>query len=137
MSIHIDDLLKATLAPLASFEEKQLIKDGDLGRCAAQVIRKQRRKLAWLRFSFGAFLCIPVMLMAFQQVFTPRGNVPLPILLLCIIPLYQLPSLSDVRASLTRLEMVASIWLMADNSNIAEPFKENEKSELVVALTDF
>jgi hypothetical protein len=70
MKSHIDRLLIASLNPYANYAEKQMLKAGDLGQCAAQVVKRRRRTVSRFRLVFIALICMPTIVQAIAAWFS-------------------------------------------------------------------
>ena len=133
MKSQIDQLLHASLILDATYDEKQLLKAGDLGACAMKVLQRRRKSAQYLMWVYAFMLCIPMLAMfvgAMTSSSTLNSNV-----MLCPLfaSLWQLPNLIELRASQTRLETLIAMWLLSDHEKSTSDTDE-EASELFQQL---
>ncbi|MES2793079.1 MAG: hypothetical protein V4719_25935 [Planctomycetota bacterium] len=126
----MDRLLLASLSPQATYNEKQLLKAGQLGTCAAQVLKRRRKSAQVLLWVFMATLLIPVVIqltaLSFQQSDRTTGFM---FIQFSFVALLQVPNLVELRSSQTRLETLIALWLLSDNDESPEE-PENEAATL-------
>ncbi|MEZ6130116.1 MAG: hypothetical protein R3C59_15635 [Planctomycetaceae bacterium] len=129
MSTPVDRMLYSTLSQHAGgYAEKQLIKAGDLGTCAARVIKSRRKLLRLYHALFLSFLLIPVIVQFAAWMLSPdRPTMWHSFLTGGMLAMTQLPVIFSQHVSLARLETVVSIWLLrstddthqgADNADV-------------------
>ncbi len=130
MKKQMDRLLLASLSPQATYNEKQLLKAGQLGTCAAQVLKRRRKSAQVLLWVFMATLLIPVVIqltaLSFQQSDRTTGFM---FIQFSFVALLQVPNLVELRSSQTRLETLIALWLLSDNDESPEE-PENEAATL-------
>ncbi|MEP3479113.1 MAG: hypothetical protein ABJZ55_07700 [Fuerstiella sp.] len=119
MSNLIDHMLISTLSQHAgSYPEKQLIKAGDLGTCAARVIKSRRRILRLCHALFLSSLLIPVIVQFSAWMFSPdRPTMWHPFEIGGLIAMTQLPMIFSLHMSLAKLETIVSIWLVCSTDD--------------------
>jgi hypothetical protein len=114
----MDRLLLASLSPHATYNEKQLLKAGQLGTCAAQVLKRRRKSAQVLGWIFLATLLVPIVIQLAALIFQPSDHsASLMFGQFAIIALLHIPTLIEFRSSQTRLETLIALWLLTDHDD--------------------
>lgn len=122
MKTQMNRLLEETLAPYATYSEKQMLKAGQLGVCASQILQRRRRDAQRFGWLFLAFICMPIALQLIAVIFTSAGHTSSVIpSMFSIVALLQIPTLMELRLSQTRLETLIAMWLLSDQDSQLEP----------------
>lgn len=121
MKMQTNRLLEEALAPYATYSEKQMLKAGQLGNCASQILQRRRRDVQ--RFG-GLFLAV-IVLQLVTVILTSAGPTSSVITgLYSIVALLQVPTLMELRLSQTRLETLIAMWLLSEHDTQLEPGDE-------------
>lgn len=124
MATHVEKLLTATLSPFADYATKQLIKTGDLGQAAANVLKARRKSLTRQQRFFSVMIIVPLLLNLCASIALsgsgPIGRPDLGLELFSFLALMQVPGIIDLKASITRLETVLTTWLLEDPDSHTE-----------------
>ncbi|MEI8016801.1 MAG: hypothetical protein WCH39_01315 [Schlesneria sp.] len=134
MKSQIDRLLHASLIVDATYDEKLLLKTGDLGACAMKVLQRRRRSARYLAWVYFLMLCIPISAM-FVGIITSSStnNSNMMFFMVLFASLFQLPNLIELRASQTRLETLIAMWLLSDHEDSTSD-KHVEENEVFKTL---
>lgn len=129
MSSQIETLLRATLARDADYQSHQMIKNGDLGAAAVVVLKARRRSLKRQRILFAFLILMPLVMnialtiyFAVQQDLAFFSTSP-GLGMFAILGLIQVPALIEKGASVARLEMLLTMWLIHDSETAGELHK--------------
>ncbi|MBA4030003.1 MAG: hypothetical protein C0478_03780 [Planctomyces sp.] len=129
----LDQLLQETLKPYATYSERQMLKAGQIGACASQILQRRQKAAQRSSWLFLGLLSLPVVVFA---LFTMSFNSIAPMsthfyVMFIFAALTQIPSLIDARFSQARLETLIAIWMLSDQNTSLEP---EEKSASLARL---
>ena len=116
MSSAADRMLIATLSMYANFSEKRLLKNGELGECAANMVRRRRMflRILWVVFFFSAYVPFGVQIVG--KIFYSSASSPADAFILTmgvLASMGQLTILLEARVSLAKLEMMIAVWKLS------------------------
>ena len=129
MKSNSDRIMIATLSRHANYNEKQLLKSGEIAKCLQSVLRRRRKIVNWVRVGFIAFCVLPILIQTAEALFSSQTPSRNSFGVIALFAIMQLPTLLDQRLVLSRLETIASIWLL-DNSEDDEDRSEGEAAAL-------
>lgn len=137
MSNPVDHMLISTLSQHAGgYAEKQQLKAGDLGTCAARVIRSRRKLLRLYHGLFLAFLLMPVIVQFAAWIFSPdRPTMWHSFVTGVLLAMTQLPMIFSLHVSLAKLETIVSIWLLSstDDTDHKTDNADSQLAELIAS----
>ena len=110
----VEQMLFSLLSQQANYAEKQLLKSGELGTCAAGLIKRRRRALRICYSLFFAFLVIPVAIQFAAWIFSPERVTDWRSFSQSgLLAMTQLPAIVLQQASLSKLETIVTLWLLS------------------------
>lgn len=121
MKMQMNRLLEEALAPYATYSEKQMLKAGQLGNCASQILQRRRRDAKRSGWLFLAFIVIQLVAVILTSAGPTSSVLPG---LYSIVALLQVPTLIELRLSQTRLETLIAMWLLSEHDTQSEPGDE-------------
>ena len=132
MSNPVDHMLISTLSQHAGgYAEKQLLTAGDLGTCAARVIRTRRKLLRLYHALFLAFLLVPVIVQFAAWILSPdRPTMWHSFVTGVLLAMTQLPMVLSLHVSLAKLETIVSVWLL---SSTDDTDRETDNADIQLA----
>lgn len=124
----IQNLLHATLATDATYGEKQLLKAGQIAKCAIQVLERRRKAARRFHWIFISIMFIPMCVQVAALALAPSNTTSgFAFGQFSIFAILQIPTLIELRISQTRIETLIALWLLndtdetgADSSELAE-----------------
>lgn len=124
----LDQLLQETLKPYANDSERQMLKAGQLGACASQILQRRRKTAQRSGWLFLVLVSLPAIFALFAMWFDSIDPMITVIYVMFIFgTLTHLSSLMDLRFSQARLETLIAIWMLSDQNTSPEP-EENTAS---------
>ena len=134
MNSRFEKMFVAVLSQHANYAEKQLIRAGELGKCAASIIKRRRRTLWLLYGAFIGTLMIPPVFQTAGRIFsTPGGMSPNMVYGSCLVAFTHLSGIISTQISRSRLETLASIWMLSSDEDSCQTMTDAdaELSELM------
>ena len=126
-------MLLTAISQHANYSEKQLAKSGELGACAAIIIRRLRRNVRLYNCLIVTFPLLLVIRQVAAWVFSPDQLTPWSFLAWNgLIPLTLTPSLITQHVSLSRFETIVAMWLYTNSDETDQP-SNTELAELVAS----
>lgn len=129
-------MLLTMISQHANYQEKQLVKSDELGKCAASIIKRLRRALRLYRYLFIAFLIFPGMIQMVTWVLSPdRPTMWFSFVQGGLCAMSQLPGMVMQHVSLARFETIVAMWLYAqtDETDDARVHSDMELAELIAS----
>lgn len=124
----LDQLLQETLKPYATYSERQMLKAGELGACASQILQRRRKAAQRNGWLFMGLIGLPAVFALFTMRFDSTDPMISAIYVMFFFAAFtHIPTLMDVRFSQARLETLIAIWMLSDQNTSPEP-EENTAS---------
>jgi len=129
-------MLLTAISERANYKEKQLIKSGELGACAASIIKRLRKTVRLYHCLFIAFLAIPVIVQVVAWVFSPERPTMWPSFVYGgLLAMTQLPNIIIHHVLLSKLETIVAMWLYTYTDETDQPpsYSDAQLAELVAS----
>jgi len=129
-------MLLSTIAQHANYNEKQLVKSGDLGACTASIIKRLRNTV---RLYNCLIVALPLGLLVTQVVawiFSPDQPTMWSFLVWNgLIPMTQIPNLIIQHVALSKFETIVAMWLYTNTDETDQPasHSDNELAKLLAS----
>ena len=136
MSTTAKHMLLSAISQHGNYQEKQLAKSGEVGACAASIIKRLRRNVRLYHCFIVAFPACLVIRQVVAWVFSPDQPTSWSFLAWNgLIPLTLLPSLITQHVSLSKFETIVAMWLYtnSDETDQAPSHADTELAKLVAS----
>lgn len=122
MSTTAKHMLLSAISQHADYKEKQLAKSGELGACAASIIRRLRKTVRLYHFLIVAFPVGLVIRQVVAWIFSPDQPTSWSFLAWNgLIPLTLIPSLIVQHVALSKFETIVAMWLYTNTDETDQP----------------
>ena len=122
MSTPAKHMLLSAISQHANYKEKQLVKSGELGACAARIIKRLRNTVRLYHCLFVAFPVGLVITQVVAWVFSPDQPTMWSFLVWNgLLPMTQIPNLIIQHVSLSRFETIVAMWLYTNTDETDQP----------------
>jgi hypothetical protein len=136
MSTTAKHMLLSAISQHGNYQEKQLAKSGEVGACAASIIKRLRRNVRLYHCLIVAFPACLVIRQVVAWVFSPDQPTSWSFLAWNgLIPLTLLPSLITQHVSLSKFETIVAMWLYtnSDETDHRPSHTDTELAKLVAS----
>ena len=136
MSTTAKNMLLSAISQHGNYKEKQLAKSGELGACAAGIIKRLRKTVRLYHCLIIAFPLWLVIRQVVAWVFSPDQPMPWSIFAWNgLIPLTLIPSLIIKHVSLSKFETIVAMWLYTNSDETDQPpsHADTELAKLVAS----
>ena len=129
-------MLLSAISQHANYKEKQLVKSGELGACAASIINRLRNTLRLYQCLFVAFPLGLVITRVVAWMFSPdQPTMWSSFVWYGLIPMTQIPNLIMQHISLSRFQTIVAMWLDTNSDETDQPpsHTDTELAKLVAS----
>ena len=121
MTTPAKQMILAAISQHANYKEKQLVKSGELGACAARIIKRLRKTVRLSYCVFIAFLAIPTIVQVVAWVFSSEQPTMWPFVQGGLLAMTQLPNIIINHVWLSKFETIVAMWLYTSTDETGHP----------------